>query len=147
MGDTRVLQSCYRVVTEVIHGFSKCAIGMTKGLYRPDCYRGVRRDVTGVLNRSYMGFKGGVTGQGSEKSGTDLAFKLTESYIRKEKYRPATTTPTPATAVSHSGDPPWILKQAGLESSGQRLISSIGKTKRIAFLFFRKKKKIKKRIF
>ena len=35
-----------------------------------------------------------------------------------------------------AGDPPpWILKWAGLESSGQRLISSIGKTKRIAFFF------------
>ena len=43
---------------------------------------------------------------------------------------------------SRSEDPPpWILKQAGLESSGQRLISSIGKTKRIAF-FFRPKKNI-----
>ena len=49
------------------------------------------------------------------------------SYIRKEKYRPATTTPatatTTATAVSRSGYPPWILKRAGLESSGQRLLS------------------------
>ena len=32
------------------------------------------------------------------------------------------------------GTLPWILKWAGLESSGQRLISSISKTKRIAFL-------------
>ena len=30
---------------------------------------------------------------------------------------------------------PWILKQAGLEISGQRRISSIGTTKRITFLF------------
>ena len=30
---------------------------------------------------------------------------------------------------SGSGDPPRILKRAGLESSGRRLISSIGKTK------------------
>ena len=29
--------------------------------------------------------------------------------------------------------PPWILKRGGLESCGQRLISSIGKTKIIAF--------------
>ena len=29
--------------------------------------------------------------------------------------------------------PPWILKGAGMDSSGQRLISSIGKTKRLAF--------------
>ena len=45
------------------------------------------------------------------------------SYIRKEKYRPATTTPATATAVSRSGDPPWILKRGGLESSGRRQIS------------------------
>ena len=42
-------------------------------------------------------------------------------------------------APSRSGDPPWILKRGVLESSGQRLISSIGKTKRIASLFFGKK--------
>ena len=35
--------------------------------------------------------------------------------------------------MSRSGDPPWILKQDWLESSGQRLISSNGKTTRIAF--------------
>ena len=33
--------------------------------------------------------------------------------------------------MSCSGDPPWILKR-----DGQRLIYSIGKTKRIAFFFF-----------
>ena len=45
-------------------------------------------------------------------------------------------------STSRSGDPPpWILKRARLESSGQRLISSIGKTKRIAFFFFLRKKK------
>ena len=38
--------------------------------------------------------------------------------------------------TSRSGDPPWILKRAGLESSGRRLISSIGKSKGIAFFFF-----------
>ena len=46
---------------------------------------------------------------------------------------------------SRSDYPPWILIRIGLESSGQRLISSIGKTKRIAFLllcFFFGKKKI-----
>ena len=32
--------------------------------------------------------------------------------------------------------PPWILKRGGLGSSGQRLISSIGKNKRILFIFF-----------
>ena len=58
------------------------------------------------------------------------------SYIRKEKYRPATTsTSTTPTTPSHSGYPPWILKQGGLDSFGQRLISSIGKTKRMAFFF------------
>ena len=35
-----------------------------------------------------------------------------------EKYRPATTSPAPATPVSRSDYPPWILKWAGLESSG-----------------------------
>ena len=37
----------------------------------------------------------------------------------------------------------WILKGGGLESSGQRLNSSIGKTKGIAFFlhFFKGKKK------
>ena len=38
------------------------------------------------------------------------------SYIRKDKYCPA-TTPTPP--VSRSGYPPWILKWAGPESSGR----------------------------
>ena len=38
--------------------------------------------------------------------------------IRKEKYSPATTTPTTSTPPSRSGDTPWILKQGGLESSG-----------------------------
>ena len=44
-------------------------------------------------------------------------------------------------ALSRSGYLPWILKWAGLESFGQRLISSIGKTKRIVFNFFFCKKK------
>ena len=35
------------------------------------------------------------------------------------------------TPMSRSGYPPWILKRTGLESFGWRLISSIGKTKRI----------------
>ena len=39
------------------------------------------------------------------------------SYIRKEKYRPATPM-----YVTLRVPPPWILKQGGLESSGQRLI-------------------------
>ena len=45
------------------------------------------------------------------------------SNIRKGKYSPATTTTTPAATatatVSRSGDPPWILKRGGLESSGR----------------------------
>ena len=37
--------------------------------------------------------------------------------------------------ICHSqGTPAWILKRAGLESSGQSLIFSICKTKRIAFI-------------
>ena len=43
--------------------------------------------------------------------------------------------------------PPWILKWGGLESSGQRLISSNGKTKRIVFIFlfiFYEEKKLNK---
>ena len=45
--------------------------------------------------------------------------------------------PSPA---SGSGDPPWILKLGGLEGSGQRLISIIGKTKRMAFIVEQNKK-------
>ena len=37
--------------------------------------------------------------------------------------------------VTLRGNPPWILKRCGLESSGRRLISSIGKTKEVAFFF------------
>ena len=60
------------------------------------------------------------------------------SYIRKEKYRPATTTPATATAtaVSRSGYPLWILKRAGLESSGRILISLNGKTKRVQLVLW-----------
>ena len=47
--------------------------------------------------------------------------------------------------MSRSGYPPWIMKRGGLESSGQRLISSIGKTNRIEF-FSVGKKKLKKKI-
>ena len=46
----------------------------------------------------------------------------------------------PSVRVSRSGAPPWILKQGGLESSGRRLISSIGKPKGIAFFYPEKKK-------
>ena len=35
--------------------------------------------------------------------------------------------------MSHLGYPPWILKRGGLESSGQKPISSFGETKKIAF--------------
>ena len=50
------------------------------------------------------------------------------------------------------GNPPWILKRIGFESSGYRLISLIGKTKRIAFLqhfsffFFQFSDKTKKKM-
>ena len=60
---------------------------------------------------------------------------VSKSYIRKEKYRPATTPVASAAPMSCSIYPPWILKWAGLESSGRRLISSIVKTKIIAFFF------------
>ena len=58
------------------------------------------------------------------------------SYIRKGKYRPATTTATTA-AVSRSRDPPpWFLKHGELECSGRRLSSLNGRTKRIAYFFY-----------
>ena len=43
--------------------------------------------------------------------------------------------------------PPWILKRGGLESSGRILISSNGKTKRIAFFCLAKQKKKQKSTF
>ena len=55
------------------------------------------------------------------------------SYIRKGQYTPAPTTPIP---LSRSGEIPLILKLGGLESSGQRLISSNSKTKIIEYLKF-----------
>ena len=57
-----------------------------------------------------------------------------KSYIRHEDFLLLLRPPP-----SGSYYPPWILKRAGLESSGRRLISSIGKTKRIAFFFCQKK--------
>ena len=33
----------------------------------------------------------------------EVSWRIRSSYIRKEKYRPATTTSPAATAVSHSG--------------------------------------------
>ena len=41
-------------------------------------------------------------------------------------------------SCSGSGYPPWILKRDGLESSGQRLISSIAKTNKIKFFLGKK---------
>ena len=62
------------------------------------------------------------------------------SYIRKEKYNPATTPMYVCMYVCHAqATLPWILKRGGLESSGRRLISSIGNTKRVAFFFWQKK--------
>ena len=49
------------------------------------------------------------------------------SYIRHKDFRSSSVR------VSRSEYPPWILKGGELESYGRRLISSIGKTKRIAF--------------
>ena len=51
------------------------------------------------------------------------------SYIRYEDFL------RPSSSVTLRG-PPLDSETAGQESSGQRLISSIGKTKRIAFLFY-----------
>ena len=55
------------------------------------------------------------------------------SFIRKEKYRPATTTPAALYVTLMGPSPPWILKWDGLESSGEIIISSRSKTKRKAF--------------
>ena len=65
----------------------------------------------------------------------------TLSCVLKEKYSPATTTTTTALILllllCHAhGTPPWILKRCGLEISGQRLISSSDKPKRIAFFIY-----------
>ena len=66
------------------------------------------------------------------------------SYIRKGKYCPATAAA--AAALSRSGYSPSILKWGGLESPGQRLISSSGKTNRIALFIWRKNKNKNKKI-
>ena len=49
------------------------------------------------------------------------------SYIRHKDFRPF---------VRNAQGTPWILKRGWLESSGQILISSIGKTKIIAFFSY-----------
>ena len=55
------------------------------------------------------------------------------SYIRRGKYCPAATPPPPPPPPpSCIGDPSWILKRDGLNSSGQRRISLNSKTKGIA---------------
>ena len=54
----------------------------------------------------------------------------------KSDTRISVLRPPPPPPPSRSYYPPWILKRAGLESSGRRLISSIGKTMGIAFFFF-----------
>ena len=61
----------------------------------------------------------------------NLKERVKKSYIIKEKYRPATTTAVYDTVRL----PPRILKRGWLESSGPKLVSSLGKTKKIAFLF------------
>ena len=57
------------------------------------------------------------------------------SYIRHKDFRSSVRPPS----LSGSGYPPWILKRAGLESSGQFASSEYWKTKRIAFFFSAKK--------
>ena len=56
---------------------------------------------------------------------------LIESKIRKWE---SCSAPVDV-CMSRSGYTPWIQKRGGLESSGQRLISSFGKTQKIAFFF------------
>ena len=56
------------------------------------------------------------------------------SYIRHKDFRPS-----PSVRNTQRTPPPCILKRGELESSGQRLISSIGKTKRIAYFLLAKK--------
>ena len=54
-----------------------------------------------------------------------------------EDYLSFPTQGFPSSSVlgpSRSGDPPWILKRAGLESSGGIAYSSYWKNRRIAFL-------------
>ena len=63
---------------------------------------------------------------------------LLDSYIRHKDFR----LPSVLCLPWRSCYPPWILKRGGLESSGQRIISSMGKTKRTAFFSFFGKKKI-----
>ena len=60
-----------------------------------------------------------------ELAAASLACK---SYIRYEEFRPLFVL-----CSSSSGDPPLDSETGGLESSGQRPISAINKTKRIAF--------------
>ena len=62
------------------------------------------------------------------------ALPILESYIREEKYRPATATTTAVyVCMSRSGYPPRILKRGGLESSSQILMPANGETKRFCF--------------
>ena len=59
------------------------------------------------------------------------------SYIRHKDFLPSFVRPPP----SRSGDPPWILQWAGLESSGWITSSWYWRTKRIALFFFLSAKK------
>ena len=47
---------------------------------------------------------------------------IAESYIRKEKYRPATTITTTAAVYVMLRLPSWILKQGGLVRYGPNLL-------------------------
>ena len=72
-------------------------------------------------------------------SGQELIMNQFEASfkIRHEDFRPLSLV-----LRSFVRNAPWILKRGELESSGQRLISSFGKAKGIAFFFFFEKKKI-----
>ena len=69
---------------------------------------------------------------------TKHKYRLSEtSNIRHKNFRPSCSVLCNAQTT-----PPVIPKWGGLESSGRRLVSSNGKTKRIAFLFSVKNKYI-----
>ena len=63
----------------------------------------------------------------------DPPYLKTSSFIRHKDFSPFFLL------RNDQGTLPWILKRGGMETSGQRLISSISKTKRITFFFAKKK--------
>ena len=68
------------------------------------------------------------------------SLKPPEVCVMKSKIRQENFRPFDFVLRNAHGIPRWILKWGGLESSGRRLTSSFGKTKRIAFFFFGEKK-------